>query len=287
VPTRLRRVLALSLGALLLGAALDGESAWAENGSADAICGQSTCSAHARESPSATPPTTRPAADNRPPTTVCEYYEDGPGAGSDAGDVFLADTAKLKIGDTVWVQCHDTAGDNYQPAYRTTWGANGTALPPAINIAREAVTHLEFGAPTIESWPSPGNHLVGVRSYFHVANFPALADRRTADTGGVQATVSAVPIRTIWHLGTNRDNTPIRLDCTGPGTIWTPGTDDKDPNLCGTTFWSDTAGDITATVDIVYRVDWTSSTGEGGTLPLPPQPAPFPLHIRQIQAVGH
>jgi hypothetical protein len=254
---------------------------------AGADCDGTSCSVRAGETdevPAMPAGQPKPAGDDDGKKLTCTYFPGDTNIESDADDPVPVDTSTLKEGDWVWVACHDE-DYNEQAPYRTQWGADGQPVEPAVNVARRAQDLLKFAPAKVESWPA-SDHLVGVRSYFHVQNFPELAGARTANSGRVRSTATATPVKTIWNLGTAPDGRRIRIECDGAGTVWQRGMSDKDSSLCGQTFWHHTDGDVAASVEVVYQVTWTSTTGESGVLPLPPQVTPFTLRVHQLQAVG-
>jgi hypothetical protein len=232
-----------------------------------------------------------PIAAARPQVPLdCTYFRDQPIDGGDRGYLInptSVDTSEFKTGDNVNVLCRNATTGEYFNPYHTVWGTNGATAPNPDQLARQALDGIQFASAQVESWPKTTDIVAGVKTYFHVKNWDTLTRNATADTNpggpGVHTDLTAKPARTIWHISNPTTGKPVVLECAGPGTQWTPGMSDHDPSLCGTTLW--TKGDITATVEVLYDVTWTSNIGPGGPLTAPPQPTQFPLHVRDFQAV--
>jgi hypothetical protein len=253
-------------------------------------CGGSHCQVRAGERPDLPPPPAKPVSRGSTAPRQCTYRRDQPvNDGSYIIEPVATDPSEFRKGDTVNVLCRNPETGVYDDPYHAVWGANGQPLPSAEQVARDAVDNIGFGAAEVQAWPPVSGVVVGVKTYFQVRNWDGLVRRAAADTApgtpdGVRAELVATPRRTVWHLGAADSGEERVLTCEGAGTEWRTGLDDHDPSLCGATFW--TKGDVSAWVEIVYDVGWTSNAGAGGILAAPPQATPFAVHVRSIQAVG-
>ena len=161
------------------------------------------------------------------------------------------------------------------PAHKA--GRVGTAANTALS-ALSLPRPVPFFAP-------PAQHvrtLVGVDTWFWV---PAASWRpivRIAAAGSVVVTLVATPVTLQLVPG---DGSPL-VSCPGPGVPWLwPGT----RSLCSHTFqrtsMSRPLGRFSATVQTVWTIRWTSSTGLSGVAGPVVVPTPVSLRVAEAQAV--
>jgi hypothetical protein len=151
-----------------------------------------------------------------------------------------------------------------------------TPATPSVSpyaVASQAAASLSLPFPAIELSP-PRFGVVNLPVWLWIGAGAWHAERATAAVQGVSATVVATPVQVDWSMG---DGTQVV--CEGPGAPY-------DPNLPGSAQWSscthtyrvsslgqpspdgnpnDAAFVVRAA--ITWDVSWTSSTGDGGTLP--------------------
>ncbi|MFL1427523.1 MULTISPECIES: hypothetical protein [unclassified Nocardiopsis] len=128
-------------------------------------------------------------------------------------------------------------------------------------LAYEARASLSLGAPGISM--SPGAEapiLVQVPVWLWVGDWEARS--ATASVPGGSVTVTATPSSLSWDMG---DGTTV--ECDGPGTAYTPRLHDPadaSPD-CGHTYTSRGSREVVA--NMAWSITWSSTSGEGGSLP--------------------
>ncbi len=212
---------------------------------------------------------------------TCTWHVETMAGGSffDLGD---AVAIAIPEGYQVLRTCTDTTDGHVISSDWIAWpgrgGADLAAAPPvtAQEVARQAQADLVLPAPSLRAWPQPERFLVGLETWFHLDTWqPQTA---TADTGGVAATVTATPVRAVWHLH------EATLTCTDAGRPFDPDHPDTTTD-CGYTFAHYTGATITMSVDVVYHLTWTATTGETGDLGELARTTAFPARIWETQAV--
>ncbi len=206
-----------------------------------------------------------------------------------AGGSFFAlgDEVAMAIPENYLVlrTCTDDTDGHIISSDRIPWpghGGGALAAPPVTGqeLATRAESDLVLTTPTFRTWPAAGRALVGLETWFHLDTWAP--QTQTADAGGVAATVTAVPVRAVWHLH------EATLTCTGPGPIYDPATPDAATD-CGYTFttYSGDQPDHTfaMAVDLVYHLTWTATTGETGDLGEIARTTAFAYRVWELQAV--
>ena len=161
---------------------------------------------------------------------------------------------------------------------------------PAV-LAQQAYAELVPPSPTAHRSPTenmPGGAwtVVNLWTWFWVDRTDWVPLSRTVELRGVSATVTATPTVTTFDPG----NGDAFVSCDGPGKAWVDRGDNSDPQPvsvggCGYQYRRVSEG-VQATTSIRYTVNWTSSTGAGGTLPdLAGSTTSAPFRVEQIQVV--
>ncbi len=108
----------------------------------------------------------------------------------------------------------------------------------------------------------------------------------------IWARTTATPVSITFT--TEDDGTPSgsrsgRVTCRGPGQMWRPSLGDDARSECMYTYRhssvSRPAGVFTATMDVQWRISWTSSTGGGGSLPTERTSARVSVRVDELQAL--
>ncbi len=151
-------------------------------------------------------------------------------------------------------------------------------------LAREAAESVSIDGPQIQTSPSAGGLLyVHVPTWLWISGSWWKAYTATASTGRVSATVTAKPVSVSWSTG---DGATIR--CDGPGTAWTPGSDDG-ASECQHTYRKATdpadGKSLSLSATVTLEVTWTSSIGLGGTLDPIDRTATVQVAVGEIQAI--
>lgn len=173
-------------------------------------------------------------------------------------------------------------------------GAGGAAAPPppaAIDLAQLAKASFQLPKPTghrspgetqlIDGWPFSW---VNLWTFFwtDAATWQPLT--ATAEAGGVSATVTATPTGLSFNPGDGGQT----VTCAGPGRPWVEGDGNEPPTsgACGYRYLHASAGPITATTTITWRISWSGSDGTGGELAAMSTSTTGQLRILQIQTVS-
>lgn len=162
-------------------------------------------------------------------------------------------------------------------------------VTPAM-LAQRAYSLLRLPKPTIERSPLATNSdqgrpytWVNLWTWFWTDPATFTPRSRTASAGAISATATATPIALVYDPGTG--DTPVT--CPGPGRPWRESDGDTAPSGggCGYTYLH-VSDSVTATVTIQWRVTWTGSNGQAGTLPVLLTSASSSFMVEQIQAVN-
>ncbi|MBB5493418.1 MULTISPECIES: hypothetical protein [Nocardiopsis] len=128
-------------------------------------------------------------------------------------------------------------------------------------LAYEARASLSLGTPGISMSPSADAPiLVRVPVWLWVDDWDAQS--ATASVPGGSVTVTATPSALSWDMG---DGTTV--ECEGPGTAYTSRVHDpaEESPDCGHTYTS--RGDREVAASMAWSIEWSSTSGEGGSLP--------------------
>ena len=161
-------------------------------------------------------------------------------------------------------------------------------------IARSAasVVYDLIPAPFGEFAPPARQGLINIGTWFWVE--PTVWQPKSVTAwvptpeGPVFVTTTATPTKLVFHPGDgfrgNGDKT-----CTGPGQKWTSGMGDSLPSSCMYSYRHSSAinsnGLFSASLSIIWRVAWRSSTGASGTLPNVITSSSHQMNIREFQAL--
>ena len=143
-------------------------------------------------------------------------------------------------------------------------GAPPPAASPAT-VARLARSRLVLPGVSIRLNPA-GDQLVNLPVWLSVDHASWQPVSATASVGTVTVTATAHPTRVDWALG---DGTTVM--CSGPGTVWTPGTDPTavSPD-CGHVYRRSSAGTgggfFVVSATVTWDVTWAGA-GQSGTVP--------------------
>ena len=132
-----------------------------------------------------------------------------------------------------------------------------------LQIAHQARASLSLDDPVIAMSPDVDTPvLVHVPVWMWIDSDHWQERSATASVPGGSVTVTATPTSVAWHMGEG-----TLVECEGPGTPYDPITHAPDavsPD-CGQTF--STIGTVQVSAQISWETQWTSSSGEGGSLP--------------------
>ena len=229
------------------------------------------------------PPTTngagRPASGPCPPGQTVLYNtltSGGQPLVSQLGGVNPLTGAPLQPGSTLEdIYCNG----NYLTSVIVPSSGGGRApAPPQITgaqLAQQAFAGFKVTAPVPVLSPSTA-----------VVNFPTWlwleggwgSRSATAAVPGLSATVTAAPVRVVWHMGDGG-----QVTCSGPGIPYNPTQPSATTN-CSYTY--NKSGRFTATVTVYYSASWTASDGSTGQLGAVTGTAAFPVTVNEIEAVN-
>ena len=130
-------------------------------------------------------------------------------------------------------------------------------------IAHQARASLSLDDPVIAMSPDVDTPvLVHVPVWMWIDPDHWQEQSATASVPGGSVTVTADPTSVVWQMDEG-----TAVECEGPGTPYEPTTHAPDavsPD-CGHTF--STTGTVQVSAQISWETQWTSSSGEGGSLP--------------------
>ncbi len=161
-------------------------------------------------------------------------------------------------------------------------------------IARSAasVVYDSIPAPFGDFAPPARQGLINVGTWFWVQ--PAVWQPKSVTAwiptpeGPITVTTTATPTRLVFHPGDGFHGTGDK-DCIGPGLRWTEIIGDRLPSPCMYTYSHSSAiasrGLFSASISIIWRVTWRSSTGTSGTLPNVTTASFHQMNIREFQAL--
>lgn len=175
----------------------------------------------------------------------------------------------------------------------------GVRMSPA-EAARQAVGRLPLPMPGVHHNPDrmdgrPAT-VVGVKTWWWVSSSSFRVLRQTVRVGGVWATVTATPVRSVWRSGSSATPT---VTCAGPGRAYDQSRSaSSQDTYCFTVYRESSASQpqtgptpndryFTASVTVVWRVSWVGSDGSHGSLPPLSRTASFPIAVEDVQAVNN
>ena len=152
-------------------------------------------------------------------------------------------------------------------------------------LAEQAVASAQISPPAIRTSPSQNARLyVQVPTWLWIDGGWWRSYEATAQAGRIWSTVTARPVSVLWSLG---DGSTV--SCSGPGTAWTPGSD-EDASTCAHTYRRSSAGSSGGTLPLEatvrLEVTWTSNASIGGALPAISRPSSVDVQVGEIQAIG-
>lgn len=189
--------------------------------------------------------------------------------------------------------CSD--GVNYESADIVTFTLPVSG-PPVVNprdLALMARNRLPFPLPDVAFSPPLEDAddflLVQLDSWIWATNWAAVS--RSAEAGGVVATVTARPVRMVWDFTPRRSDPDTEGGCAGPGTPYDPSKRPEEQSTdCSITFRHSSAGEpgdaYEGRITVVYEVSWTSNLGVGGSLGTVPRTSVIPVRVGEQQALN-
>ena len=148
-----------------------------------------------------------------------------------------------------------------------TWvptGATPPTLPSPAQLAYSALAQIHLGAPTMGMAPPTDKLIVNfaTRLWIDPSTWRPLS--ATAAVGGISATVTATPSRTVWTMGDGNVVT-----CQGPGVAYDPTRDPaSQPTSCTYSYEKPSNGQpggrYVVSVRVYWHVAWTSRGVAGG-----------------------
>jgi hypothetical protein len=240
--------------------------------------------------------------DTGDPTATATQVNAVPGEGGGGGgtspctwSVWIEDDFEFAIWETEGVRQYSQTGRWLERRCETP---SATAGPPSVEaailpeggqvdpaaLALDALESVSVPGPIIGTSPTADALVVRVPTWLWVDGDWWRPYEATATAGRVTSTVVARPTQTSWVLGDGKTRT-----CSGSGVAWQPGLAETASN-CTHTYTSSSAGqpngtfELSATVELA--IDWTSNTGQGGTLPAISRTSTVAVQVGEIQAIG-
>ena len=161
-------------------------------------------------------------------------------------------------------------------------------------IARSAasVVYDLIPAPFGEFAPPARQGLINIGTWFWVD--PTVWQPKSVTAwvptpeGPVSVTTTATPTKLVFHPGDGLRGMGDKT-CTGPGQKWIDMMGDSLPSTCMYSYRHSSAvnssGLFSASLSIIWRVAWRSSTGASGTLPNVSTGSSHQMNIREFQAL--
>lgn len=158
--------------------------------------------------------------------------------------------------------------------------------PDPEMLRASAQERLRLPVPAIGMSP-PGEQVVHVASWLWLDGAIWQPQSSSASAGGVTATVTAEPTRTLWDMG-NGDV----VVCDGPGTTYDPSRSDAEQSTtCSYTYRHSSAGQsgnaYPVTVTVEWQLAWTvTGASGGGALPGLTSSTSTTVPVGEIQALN-
>lgn len=228
---------------------------------------------------------------------TCRWHElhgETDSAGPPLDWSLLTDPPPDWVGRDVSVMRICSDGVNYEAADIVTFTLPVSG-PPANprDLALMARNRLPFPLPDVAFSPpldEPDDFLlVQLESWIWARNWAEVS--RTAEAGGVVATVTARPVRMTWDFTPRRSDPDTEGGCAGPGTPYDPSRRPEDQSTaCSITFRHSSAGEpgdaYEGHLTVIYEVSWTSNLGAGGSLGTVPRTSVMPVRVGEQQALN-
>lgn len=168
-------------------------------------------------------------------------------------------------------------------------GGGGVPAPPPPpdpqDIAEDIVDGMDLGPITIGIAPRPGADsmgLVGLPVWMWAENpspttWGPITD--AASERGVEVTVTVEVTHARWDMGDGGGKS-----CSVPGTPWKDSPTIRSSPDCGFVYNETSAGyQVTATTH--WEAEWTSNTGESGTVDVDPMSTSVTIRIGELQSI--
>lgn len=154
----------------------------------------------------------------------------------------------------------------------------------SATLAQLALASLSLPQPHVGLNPA-GDHLVQLPSWLWIDPEQWEPRTATASAGGVSATVTATPVRSIWDMG-NGDT----VTCDGPGRVYQPRYADR-PGATDCKYrWRHSSAaqpglayDVTTSIG--WAVDWTGTDGNAGDFGEQTSATSQPVRVAESQAL--
>lgn len=206
----------------------------------------------------------------------------------DSGQDQGAGTQVTKQIDSISYRLYDRACEGEATTYY--W------IPEISNeqVARSAasVVYDLIPAPFGEFAPPARQGLINIGTWFWVE--PTVWQPKSVTAwvptpeGPISVTTTATPTKLIFHPGDGFRGSGDKT-CTGPGQKWASMFGDLLPTTCMYSYRHSSAvnsgGLFSASLSIIWRVAWRSSTGASGTLPNVITSSSHQMNIREFQAL--
>ncbi len=211
-------------------------------------------------------------------TFACTYYAVGDGSVDGHGGPI--DTSTLAPGTPVWAECSGTAANgSITEGGVVPWNPAAPAPITAQDLAQIALAQLVLPTPAYEMAPPPNRQLTGLPTWLHVGNWTG--QQATASAAGIVATVHAQPRSATWRFPDGS------ITCHDAGERWTAGADPAHDPACTfvpvTATFTRHADHDQASVEVTWRVWWTSNLGHNEPLGTVTRTATFAVTTAEYQ----
>ncbi len=159
-----------------------------------------------------------------------------------------------------------------------------------VEARQEAFEHLELPTPQINMNPrADADQVVNIRTFMWTDRSLWAPQESTVAVPGVSVTVTAVPDRLEWDMGTGAGD---RVVCRGPGAPWDPAiAEDRQDTSCSFVYRRSSAAQpnlrypVTAT--LFWRVSWSvAGAAGGGSLGIVPRSTSTSVRVMEVQTVN-
>jgi hypothetical protein len=232
-----------------------------------------------------TPGLARPS---RPRTCEVHAAPGGPDGGGSENDTLVSVAGALVEDDWYYQTCRytDTGELSYSGYWQYAPGDPVNPGPDLAALARQAFDEVPLTFPVPVTSPAIDiEQITGLPTWLWIDPGGWAELSAQAEVAGFWVEVAATPQRVTWDMGDGHEVT-----CDGPGTPYDPTVPDGDQSTdCSHVYQyvstDQPGGQYTASVTVVWSVDWEASTGATGVLADASRTTTFGLTVGERQAV--